>query len=339
MAEVLQKQKTITKDILSSINKNVQFNQVGPKYDIQIKYDPNKASISLTFTQTHPTSTIYKQTFTEENIKTITKKCEILPEHLYELLSVQFSSKKSTTKCFRLYKHSNLNILTEKYTQYQQSPILPEPDLSSIAQLPPANAMNMNMNMNIIANMNNNECNSSEDESELEFDVDGLLQEFGHASPSPSLLSNGHYSNNQDTNRESVNINLPQTTLTSAQSSTELPLGWAKLKDDDGFYYFNVLTSKKQRDRPTIPTAEKPKRKNTQKHKKPPKQGYLLCVFHFSPSKFVNVNYCFILKQQTETMDVRIATDIAIVPPFRSPHSFRVECIRYKVHALCTSSQ
>eukprot|EP01083_Nonionella_stella_P217275 780192_1 len=35
------------------------------------------------------------------------------------------------------------------------------------------------------------------------------------------------------------------------QDDGELPLGWAKLKDNTGYYYFNVITAEKQRTRPT----------------------------------------------------------------------------------------
>ena len=34
------------------------------------------------------------------------------------------------------------------------------------------------------------------------------------------------------------------------KGADELPLGWAKLKDEKGFYYFNVITAEKQRNRP-----------------------------------------------------------------------------------------
>jgi len=48
------------------------------------------------------------------------------------------------------------------------------------------------------------------------------------------------------------NSRQPQIPVMQQQTSVEeLPLGWAKLRDDRGFYYFNVITAEKQRDRPT----------------------------------------------------------------------------------------
>ncbi len=37
-----------------------------------------------------------------------------------------------------------------------------------------------------------------------------------------------------------------------------LPLGWAKLQDEEGFFYFNVITSEKQRTKPTKPAKPPP---------------------------------------------------------------------------------
>lgn len=74
-----------------------------------------------------------------------------------------------------------------------------------------------------------------------------------HSNPNPECNghsnghSNGHY-------RKPKPIALPP--LASHHVSDELPLGWAKLKDEDGFYYFNVITAEKQRDRPLTDATE-----------------------------------------------------------------------------------
>jgi len=44
--------------------------------------------------------------------------------------------------------------------------------------------------------------------------------------------------------------NVPSGPARQQSAPDELPLGWAKLVDEDGFYYFNVITATKQRERP-----------------------------------------------------------------------------------------
>ena len=329
MEEVLEEKKSNIKDILSTINKDVQFSQTTTKFDILIEYNPNYSSLSLKFTQTYPSSIIYKQSFTKQNIKTITNKCQLRCKDLYELLSVQLSSKKSIAKFFRIYKDSKIDNLTTKYTQFMKMSSIPDVDMNLIdIQPPPANIPINNVNNNNKKQEKNSTTTTTSDEDEsLEFDVDGLLQEFDTIKPRQT-------DNNNNNNRISMDSDNSRNTVTSISISiSELPLGWAKLKDDEGYYYFNVLTSEKQRTRPMSVTQSVQYNKNinsmsSPKKKEPIKQEYLLFIYHFAPSKYINCNYCFILKQETDEImgdNNNSINSIAILPPFRLSNASRVE--------------
>eukprot|EP01084_Bolivina_argentea_P110199 196828_1 len=106
-------------------------------------------------------------------------------------------------------------------------------------------------------------------------------------------------------------------------SLNELPLGWAKLQDDNGFYYFNVMTSESQRNRPTITEISEEKINEIDITQ----QNYLLFVFHFAPSKYIHCNYCFILKQTQSNI-------MPILPPFLSVYRLENNELLKTIHLI-----
>jgi len=70
----------------------------------------------------------------------------------------------------------------------------------------------------------------------------------------PNADSVSHHDPRRRQSSKPMPISLPP--LQSHVVSDELPLGWAKLKDEDGFYYFNVITAEKQRERPLADATE-----------------------------------------------------------------------------------
>ena len=84
---------------------NVQFAKVEDKYNIKLEFNANLGNISLEFMNKTNVKT-FNQTFTQNDIDGITKRCQLSAEHLSQVMIDQLSSTEFTNKFCRMFLFS-----------------------------------------------------------------------------------------------------------------------------------------------------------------------------------------------------------------------------------------
>ncbi|ETO24812.1 hypothetical protein RFI_12344, partial [Reticulomyxa filosa] len=92
----------------------------------------------------------------------------------------------------------------------------------------------------------------NQDDSQSQVQNEKMSKPTENDNVSMAETANDITTDDNDQSKEKNRKNIDPLSEKEEEESTtaELPLGWAKLEDQDGYYYFNVLTQQKTRQKP-----------------------------------------------------------------------------------------